>query len=205
RRSSRSGSSRARSTGWSSRNRRSRPRSWPSWPGACAMRRARSAPDAGTDGVLMVEVPARRRRDRVRVVPRGLDGGGAPGPQGARPGPNRDRAPTVGLVADGHVRVPGVADHVRCSGRDPGRLLERRVVLDLDRTPGARGGRDVGGRAGVRRTGGGGPPGAAAPRRRDAALQEPLSSPVALWTAVFGVAVLPAITWLMIFKPFQVF
>ena len=43
------------------------------------------------------------------------------------------------------------------------------------------------------------------PRRSDEELEEILSSPVALWNAVFGVAVLLAITWLMIFKPFQVF
>jgi len=43
------------------------------------------------------------------------------------------------------------------------------------------------------------------PRRSDEELEEILSSPVALWNAVFGVAVLLVITWLMIFKPFQVF
>ena len=43
------------------------------------------------------------------------------------------------------------------------------------------------------------------PRRSDEELEEILSSPVALWNAVFGAAVLLAITWLMIFKPFQVF
>jgi uncharacterized membrane protein len=43
------------------------------------------------------------------------------------------------------------------------------------------------------------------PRRSDEELDEILSSPVALWNAVFGAAVLLAITWLMIFKPFQVF
>jgi len=43
------------------------------------------------------------------------------------------------------------------------------------------------------------------PRRSDEELEEILSSPVALWNAAFGVAVLLAITWLMIFKPFQVF
>jgi hypothetical protein len=43
------------------------------------------------------------------------------------------------------------------------------------------------------------------PRRSDEELEEILSSPVALWNAVFGVGVLLAITWLMIFKPFQVF
>ncbi|HEY2965715.1 MAG TPA: hypothetical protein VGJ99_05445 [Actinomycetota bacterium] len=43
------------------------------------------------------------------------------------------------------------------------------------------------------------------PRRSDEELEEILSSPVALWNAIFGAAVLLAITWLMIFKPFQVF
>jgi hypothetical protein len=43
------------------------------------------------------------------------------------------------------------------------------------------------------------------PRRSDEELEEILNSPVALWNAVFGAAVLLAITWLMIFKPFQVF
>jgi uncharacterized membrane protein len=43
------------------------------------------------------------------------------------------------------------------------------------------------------------------PRRSDEELEEILSSPVALWNAAFGVGVLLAITWLMIFKPFQVF
>jgi hypothetical protein len=43
------------------------------------------------------------------------------------------------------------------------------------------------------------------PRRSDEELEEILSSPVALWNAAFGAAVLLAITWLMIFKPFQVF
>jgi uncharacterized membrane protein len=43
------------------------------------------------------------------------------------------------------------------------------------------------------------------PRRSDEELEEILSSPVALWNAVFGAALLLAITWLMIFKPFQVF
>ena len=43
------------------------------------------------------------------------------------------------------------------------------------------------------------------PRRSDEELEEILSSPVALWNAVFGAAILLAITWLMIFKPFQVF
>ena len=43
------------------------------------------------------------------------------------------------------------------------------------------------------------------PRRSDEELEEILSAPVAVWNAVFGAAVLLAITWLMIFKPFQVF
>lgn len=43
------------------------------------------------------------------------------------------------------------------------------------------------------------------PRRSDEELEEILLSRVALWNAVFGVAVLAAIAWLMIFKPFQVF
>ena len=43
------------------------------------------------------------------------------------------------------------------------------------------------------------------PRRSDEELEEILTSPVALWNAVFGAAVLLVITWLMIFKPFQVF
>jgi hypothetical protein len=43
------------------------------------------------------------------------------------------------------------------------------------------------------------------PRRSDEELAEILRSPVALWNAVFGFAVLLVITWLMIFKPFQVF
>jgi hypothetical protein len=43
------------------------------------------------------------------------------------------------------------------------------------------------------------------PRRSDEELEEILSSPVALWNALFGVAILLALTWLMIFKPFQVF
>jgi hypothetical protein len=43
------------------------------------------------------------------------------------------------------------------------------------------------------------------PRRSDEELAEILRSPVALWNAAFGFAVLLAITWLMIFKPFQVF
>jgi uncharacterized membrane protein len=43
------------------------------------------------------------------------------------------------------------------------------------------------------------------PRRSDEELEEILRSPVAVWNAAFGAAVLVAITWLMIFKPFQVF
>lgn len=43
------------------------------------------------------------------------------------------------------------------------------------------------------------------PRRSDEELAEILRSPVALWNAVFGFAVLLVIAWLMIFKPFQVF
>jgi hypothetical protein len=43
------------------------------------------------------------------------------------------------------------------------------------------------------------------PRRSDEELEEILSSPVALWNALFGAAILLALTWLMIFKPFQVF
>jgi hypothetical protein len=43
------------------------------------------------------------------------------------------------------------------------------------------------------------------PRRSDEELEEILRSPVALWNAVFGAAILLAIAWLMIFKPFQVF
>jgi hypothetical protein len=43
------------------------------------------------------------------------------------------------------------------------------------------------------------------PRRSDEELEEILRAPAALWNAVFGVVVLVAITWLMIFKPFQVF
>jgi hypothetical protein len=42
------------------------------------------------------------------------------------------------------------------------------------------------------------------PRRSDEELDEILRSPIALWNAVFGVAVLAAIAWLMIFKPFVV-
>jgi uncharacterized membrane protein len=43
------------------------------------------------------------------------------------------------------------------------------------------------------------------PRRSDEELEEILRSRVALWNAAFGAAVLLAITYLMIFKPFQVF
>ncbi len=43
------------------------------------------------------------------------------------------------------------------------------------------------------------------PRRSDEELEEILRSPVGLWNAVFGAAVLATIAWLMIFKPFQVF
>jgi hypothetical protein len=42
------------------------------------------------------------------------------------------------------------------------------------------------------------------PRRSDEELDEILRSPIALWNAAFGVAVLAAIAWLMIFKPFVV-
>ncbi|HET7236905.1 MAG TPA: DUF2269 family protein [Actinomycetota bacterium] len=42
------------------------------------------------------------------------------------------------------------------------------------------------------------------PRRSDEELEEILTSRVALWNAIFGAAVLITITWLMIFKPFQV-
>jgi uncharacterized membrane protein len=42
------------------------------------------------------------------------------------------------------------------------------------------------------------------PRRSDEELEEILRSPVALWNMAFGVAVLAAIAWLMIFKPFVV-
>ena len=42
------------------------------------------------------------------------------------------------------------------------------------------------------------------PRRSDEELDEILRSPIALWNAVFGIAVLAAIAWLMIFKPFIV-
>jgi len=43
------------------------------------------------------------------------------------------------------------------------------------------------------------------PRRSDEELEEILLSRVAVWNAVYGVAVLAVIAWLMIFKPFQVF
>ena len=43
------------------------------------------------------------------------------------------------------------------------------------------------------------------PRRSDEELAEILRSPVAVWNAAFGFAALLVITWLMIFKPFQVF
>ena len=43
------------------------------------------------------------------------------------------------------------------------------------------------------------------PRRSDEELAQILRSPVAVWNAVFGFAALLVITWLMIFKPFQVF
>jgi hypothetical protein len=43
------------------------------------------------------------------------------------------------------------------------------------------------------------------PRRSDEELEEILRSPVGLWNTAFGAAVLLVITWLMIFKPFQVF
>ena len=42
------------------------------------------------------------------------------------------------------------------------------------------------------------------PRRSDEELDEILRSPIGLWNAVFGIAVLGAIAWLMIFKPFVV-
>ena len=42
------------------------------------------------------------------------------------------------------------------------------------------------------------------PRRSDEELDEILRSPIGLWNAVFGLAVLAVIAWLMIFKPFQV-
>lgn len=42
------------------------------------------------------------------------------------------------------------------------------------------------------------------PRRSDEELDLILRSPLSLWSAVIGFAALGAITWLMIFKPFQV-
>ena len=42
------------------------------------------------------------------------------------------------------------------------------------------------------------------PRRSDEELDEILRSPIGLWNAIFGLAVLAAIAWLMIFKPFVV-
>ena len=42
------------------------------------------------------------------------------------------------------------------------------------------------------------------PRRSDEELDEILRSPIGLWNAVFGIAVLAVIAWLMIFKPFVV-
>ena len=42
------------------------------------------------------------------------------------------------------------------------------------------------------------------PRRSDEELDEILRSPIGLWNAVFGIAVLAIIAWLMIFKPFVV-
>lgn len=42
------------------------------------------------------------------------------------------------------------------------------------------------------------------PRRSDEELDEILRSPIGLWNALFGIAVLAAIAWLMIFKPFVV-
>jgi uncharacterized membrane protein len=42
------------------------------------------------------------------------------------------------------------------------------------------------------------------PRRSDEELEEILRSPVGLWNAAFGLAVLAVIAWLMIFKPFVV-
>lgn len=43
------------------------------------------------------------------------------------------------------------------------------------------------------------------PRRSDEELEEILRSRVGLWNAVIGGAVLVVITWLMVYKPFQVF
>jgi hypothetical protein len=42
------------------------------------------------------------------------------------------------------------------------------------------------------------------PRRSDEELEEILRSPVGAWNTAFGIAVLAAIAWLMIFKPFVV-
>ena len=42
------------------------------------------------------------------------------------------------------------------------------------------------------------------PRRSDEELEEIMRSPIGLWNAVFGLAVLATIAWLMIFKPFVV-
>ena len=42
------------------------------------------------------------------------------------------------------------------------------------------------------------------PRRSDEELEEILRSPVGVWNMAFGIAVLAAIAWLMIFKPFVV-
>jgi hypothetical protein len=42
------------------------------------------------------------------------------------------------------------------------------------------------------------------PRRSDEELDEILRSPVGLWNMAFGLAVLAAIAWMMIFKPFVV-
>jgi uncharacterized membrane protein len=43
------------------------------------------------------------------------------------------------------------------------------------------------------------------PRRSDEELEQILRSPVAVWNALVGFGALAIITWLMIFKPFQVF
>jgi len=42
------------------------------------------------------------------------------------------------------------------------------------------------------------------PRRSDEELEEILRSPIGLWNAVFGLAVLATIAWMMIFKPLVV-
>jgi predicted integral membrane protein DUF2269 len=42
------------------------------------------------------------------------------------------------------------------------------------------------------------------PRRSDEELEEILRSNIGLWNAIFGLAVLATIAWLMIFKPFVV-